>query len=203
VRIVQVPDWDSCACCGIHVATTGQVGLVKIFSAMGFRGGTRMEMACGKRALEILNQIFDQNRQVSQAFSAQMLDTGAAARNMNEVLENQKHAYAQLQRKLFTKIAKDYVNQGDVLHFEEGLEPVMVRELTDAIAENCGGTAAVFSGTDESGYNFCMVTRNGDLRNLGKALTQQFNGRGGGKPICQQGRIGGTKSEICAFFETN
>jgi alanyl-tRNA synthetase len=185
------------------VATTGQVGLVKIFSAMGFRGGTRMEMACGKRALEILNHIFDQNRQVSQAFSAQMLDTGAAARNMNEVLENQKHAYAQLQRKLFAKIAEDYVNQGDVLHFEEGLEPVMVRELTDAIAENCGGTAAVFSGTDESGYNFCMVTRNGDLRNLGKALTQRLNGRGGGKPICQQGRIGGTKAEICAFFETN
>jgi alanyl-tRNA synthetase len=131
-----------------------------------------------------------------------MLDTGAAARNMNEVLENQKHAYAQLQRKLFTKIAKDYVNHGDVLHFEEGLEPVMVRELSDAIAECCGGTAAVFSGSDEKGYNFCMVTRNGDLRNLGKALTQRFNGRGGGKPICQQGRIGGTKAEISAFFET-
>jgi hypothetical protein len=48
-----------------------------------------------------------------------------------------------------------------------------------------------------------MVTRNGDLRNLGKTLTQRFNGRGGGKPICQQGRIGGTKSEICVFFETN
>ena len=203
VRIVQVPDWDSCACCGIHVATTGQVGLVKIFSAMGFRGGTRMEMACGKRALEILNQIFDQNRQVSQAFSAQMLDTGAAARNMNEVLENQKHAYSQLQRKLFAKIAEDYANQGNVLHLEEGLEPVMVRELADAIAERCGGTAAVFSGSDEKGYNFCMVTRNGDLRSLGKALTQRLNGRGGGKPICQQGRISATKAEVCAFFETN
>ena len=118
------------------------------------------------------------------------------------MLENQKHAYAQLQRKLFAKIAEDYVNRGDVLHFEEGLEPVMVRELADAVAERCGGTAAVFSGTDEGGYNFCLVTRQGDLRAIGKALTQRLNGRGGGKPICQQGRIGGTKAEISAFFET-
>ena len=202
VRIVQVPDWDSCACCGIHVAFTGQVGLVKIFSVMGFRGGTRMEMACGKRALDILNQVYDQNRQVSQAFSAQIFDTGAAARSMNETLEAQKHAYTRLQRKLFEKIADNYVNRGDVLHFEEGLEPVMVRELADAIAQVCGGTAAVFSGTDEGGYNFCLVTRLGDLRELGKAMTRQLNGRGGGKPVCQQGRVGTTKAEICAFFET-
>ena len=202
VRIVQVPGWDSCACCGIHVASTGQVGLVKIFSVMGFRGGTRMEMACGKRALEILNQVYDQNKQVSQAFSAQIFDTGAAARSMNETLEAQKHAYAQLQRKLFEKISQSYVNCGDVLHFEDGLEPVMVRELADAIAQVCGGTAAVFSGTDEAGYNFCLVTRQGDLRSVGKALTQQLNGRGGGKPICQQGRVSAAKAEIFTFFET-
>lgn len=201
VRIVQVPGWDSCACCGIHVAATGQVGLVKIFSAIGFRGGTRMEMACGKRALEMLNRIFDQNRQVSQAFSAQIFDTGAAARNMNETLEAQKHAYSQLQRKLFATIAKDYADQGDVLHFEEGLEPVMVRELADAIAQVCHGTAAVFSGSDEGGYNFCLLTRQGDLRELGKALTRQLNGRGGGKPVCQQGRVSAVKTEIYTFFE--
>ena len=70
VRIVRVPGWDSCACCGIHVAATGEVGLVKIFSAIGFRGGTRLEMACGGRALAMLNENFRQNREVSQAFTA-------------------------------------------------------------------------------------------------------------------------------------
>ena len=33
VRIVEIPGWDSCACCGIHVGATGEVGLLKIFSA--------------------------------------------------------------------------------------------------------------------------------------------------------------------------
>ena len=33
VRIVEVPGADICACCGVHVPTTGQVGLIKIFSS--------------------------------------------------------------------------------------------------------------------------------------------------------------------------
>ena len=84
VRIVEVPGYDKCACCGIHVARTGEVGLVKLFTVISFRGGSRMEMACGKRALAMLNAAFDQNRQVSQAFSAKIWETGEAARRMKE-----------------------------------------------------------------------------------------------------------------------
>ena len=85
-------------------------------------------------------------------------------------------------------------------HFEEGLDNVAVRDLADAIAELCGGTAAVFSGSDEEGYAFCLVTRSGDLRQLGKEMTKALNGRGGGKPVFQQGRVQATKTEIAAFF---
>jgi len=200
VRIVQVPGYDSCACCGIHVASTAQVGPIKILNSMGCRGGTRMEVACGKRALAILNRIFDQNRQVSQAFSAQIFDTGTAARAMNDMLDAQKRAHIQLQRKLFRRIAEDYVNQGDVVIFEEGLDAVMVRELADMVAETCGGTAAVFSGTDEQGYQFCLVARQGDLRQLGREMTAALDGRGGGKPVCQQGRVRAKQAEILRFF---
>ena len=201
VRIVEVPGIDSCACCGIHVARTGEVGLVKLFSAMGFRGGTRMEMACGKRALDMLNTAFDQNKQVSHAFSAQWMETGAAARRMNETLEQEKFRFAQLQKKILLDTAKSYVNCGDVLHFAEDLEPVMVRELADAIAEACGGRAAVFSGADGTGYNYALVTRQGDLRSFGKEMTQALNGRGGGKPNFQQGKVSAVKEEIRVFFE--
>ena len=87
-----------------------------------------------------------------------------------------------------------------VLCFEEELDSTAVRELADAIAETCGGTAAVFSGSDEAGYAFCLVTREGDLRALGKEMTKALNGRGGGKPICQQGRVMAGRAAIEAFF---
>ena len=200
VRIVEVPGYDSCACCGTHTAFTGEVGLIKLLSAIPFRGGTRMEMACGRRALNILNTAFEQNRQVSQAFSAKMQETGEAARKMNEALAAQKYRITGLEKQIFAGISAGYAEKGDVLHFEEGLDNVAVRELADAIAGLCGGTAAVFSGSDENGYAFCLVTRSGDLRQLGKEMTKSLNGRGGGKPICQQGRVSAVRADIEAFF---
>ena len=98
VRIVEVPGTDTCACCGVHTRFTGEVGLIKIFSCVKFHQGVRLEMACGGRALEFLSQVFEQNRQVSQAFSAKILETGAAARKMNEQLSAEKFRAAGLQR---------------------------------------------------------------------------------------------------------
>ena len=203
VRIVEVPGYDKCACCGTHVKNTGEIGLVKLFTSIGCRGGSRMEMACGRRAVEVLTHAFDQNRQVSQAFSAQITETGMAARRMNETLEQEKLRYAALQKKLFGFIVESYVNFGNVLHFEEDLDSVQIRILADAIAESCGGRAAVFSGTEETGYAFALVIREGDLRPFGKAMTAALNGRGGGKPIFQQGRVGASRAEIETFFREN
>ncbi len=200
VRIVQVPGFDSCACCGTHVKATGEIGLIKLFSVIGFRGGTRMEMACGASALKLLNEAYEQNRQVSQAFSAKIEETGAAARRMNEVEAALKYRIVGLEKRIFDGIAASFAGKGDVVHFEENLDNVAVRDLADAIADKCGGTAAVFSGSDEAGYAFCLVTRSGDLRQLGKEMTKALNGRGGGKPVFQQGRVQAAKAEIEAFF---
>ena len=200
VRVVQVPEYDSCACCGTHLKTTGEVGLIKLFSETPLRGGSRIQMACGGRALKILNRVYEQNRLVSQAFSAQIFETGAAAERMNGMLAAEKFKVAGLQKKLFRSTADRYAGSGDVLHFEEGLDSVGVRELTDAIAECCGGRAAVFSGDDERGYNYCLASRTADLRAFGKEMNQALFGRGGGKPGFQQGSVRCTEKEIRQFF---
>ena len=46
------------------------------------------------------------------------------------------------------------------------------------------------------------MTRTGDLRAFGKTMTQTLGGRGGGKPIFQQGRVTATEAEIRSFFES-
>ena len=200
VRIVEVPGFDCCACCGTHVSATGEIGIIKLFSAVNFRGGTRMEMACGGQALSILNETYAQNKLVSQAFSAKIFETGAAARRMNDQLAELKFQRVALQRKLFAQTAAGYAGAGSVLHFEEGLDGTETRELADAIAGVCGGWAAVFSGTEDNGYGFCLAARNGDLRALCKEMTSALHGRGGGKPAFQQGRVQAKKEEITAFF---
>lgn len=200
VRIVEVPGYDTCACCGTHVSATGEIGIIKLFSAVNFRNGTRMEMACGKLAYNILNAAYEQNKLVSQAFSAKPMETGAAAQRMNEALAREKYRVVGLERQVFAGIAKSYAGQGNVLHFTEDLDGNGLRELTDRIAEKCGGRAAVFCGNDQEGYAYCLAAREGDLRAFGREMTAALNGRGGGKPNFQQGRVSANRVTIEAFF---
>ncbi len=200
VRIVEIPGYDSCACCGIHTATTGQIGLIKILSCVKFHQGVRLEMVCGQRAYDYMSRIFHQNRQIAQLLSAKMPETAAAVQKLTEQLASEKFRAASLEKKLFSAIAESYAGKGNVLYFAEDLSTANVRELADAIGAVCGGIAAVFSGTDENGYAMCLICKDGNLKELGTSLTSAFRGRGGGKPGSFQGSIFATREEINKFF---
>ena len=201
VRIVQVGDVDSCACCGIHVANTGEVGLIKILSCVSLRGGVRLEMVCGGRAYRYMAAVFDQNRQVSQTFSAKILETGDAAKKMQDALAKEKSRSAELQKQIFSSIAAHYAGRENVLHFEENLDPAGVRDLADRISREISGFAAVFS-PNAAGFSYCLATQSGDLRTLGKDMTAALNGRGGGKPNFQQGNLAASRAAVEAFFSS-
>ena len=195
VRIVEIPGVDKCACCGVQVAQTGEVGLVKLFTCVKFHQGVRIEMACGNRALALLNAAYDQNRQVSQAFSAKLFETGEAARTMNKRLADAEYRASTLQKQIFDQIAQGYRNRGNVLLHRPDCPPAELRELADRIAEVCGGIAFVYSGS-----NICLASRTDDLKELGKELKTRFNARGGGKPGYFQGTLQATPEELEVFF---
>lgn len=199
VRIVEFDGADVCACCGTHVQYTGQIGLVKFVSCIKFKEGVRIELASGGRAMKLFRNIFEQNRQVSQVFSAKLLETGAAARKFNEMLLQEKYRTVGLQRKVFAAIAESYAGRKQALHFEEELQPGQVRELADAISEKAE-TAIVLSGKDETGYAICIISKTADTRELGKAVNAALNGRGGGKPGAFQGSLQATREQIEEFF---
>ena len=199
VRIVEFPGADVCACCGTQVKYTGEIGMVKFVSCVKFKEGVRIEMASGKRALGLFQQVFEQNRQVSQTFSAKILETGAAAQKFNDMLTQEKYRAVGLQKRVFGAIAADYAGKTRALHFEEGLQPGQVRELADAVAEKAE-TAIVLSGSDEAGYAICIISKTADTRELGKAVNTALNGRGGGKPGAFQGSLKATRAQIEAFF---
>ncbi len=199
VRLVQIPGIDSCACCGVHVATTGEIGLIKIVSMVKFHQGVRLQLCCGGRAVKLMQAVFAQNRLVSQAFSAKMLETGAAAGKMNEALAAEKLRANTLQAALFDRVAEDYKGKGNVLLFRQGLDGNGLRELTDKVAALCGGWAAVLSG-NEGSYSLCILHKSGDIQPLCQALKAQLGARGGGKPGSFQGSLPAERARIEAVF---
>ena len=198
VRIVEVPGYDRCACCGVHVKNTGEIGFVKLFTCVKFHQGVRIEMACGGRAIRFLDKIWEQNRLVSQAFSAKVLETGAAAQRMNEALAAEKFRANNLEKQVFSAIAAEFAGRGNVLYFAENLTPGGLRDLAEAIANVCGGTAAVFCEG-----NVCLVCKDGDVKALGQAMAKALDGRGGGKPGFFQGSVRAERPAIEAFFREN
>ncbi len=199
VRIVRIEGIDCCACCGVHTACTGEVGIIKILSCAKFHSGVRLEIVCGSRAYRYLSEIFLQNRQISQLLSAKMPETCEAVARLSENLSAEKQHSAALQAQVFSHIADSYINQSNVLHFAENLTGGELRLLAEAIAGKCRGFAAVFSENGE-GYGYCLAKPDGDLRELGKELNRVLSGRGGGKPAFQQGSVTAGKQEIADFF---
>ncbi len=201
VRIVEIPGIDQCACCGVHTARTGQIGPIKIVSCIKFHQGVRLQLCCGGRALRLLQNVFEQNRQVSQIFSAKLLETGEAARKMADALAAEKLRANTLQRAVFSQVAESLRGCGNVLLFREGLVPGDLRELTDQIFRVCGGWAAVCSG-QEGAYSICVLGNAQDVQSIGQALKQQLQARGGGKAGSFQGSLCAKKDQIEALFRS-
>ena len=199
VRIVEVPGYDICACCGTHVTATGEIGLIKLMTAVPCRGGSRIEMAAGVAAFRLVNQVFEQNRQISHLFSAQITQTAQTAQQILETLNGWKMRAGALERQLFALEAAAMEGLGNCFFFARDLTPDSLRQLTDLAASKTGGITAGFSLTPE-GTGYCMALPGGDLRGLNKDLTATLNGRGGGKPNFQQGKLSGGKEAIEAFF---
>lgn len=199
VRLVKFGEVDLCACCGLHVAHTGEIGLIKLISTTKFHNGSRIELLCGKRALEYLNALAQQNREISALLSAKPKSTAAAVKRMVEDLSQAQFRLAGLENRLFALRAAAYQDAGDVLLFEEAMEADALRRLADAVVHTCGGICAVFSGTDGN-YKYAIGSLQGDVRPAVRKLNEALGGRGGGKPGFAQGSVAASSQEIRSFF---
>ena len=199
VRIVAFPGADCCACCGTHVQSTGQVGLIKLLSVQKFREGVRIEMLAGNRAIDHFTAVLEQNSRISQLLSAKPYETAAAVERLQGQIYALQGRVATLENADFARKAEEWAGKGNVLLFEEDMTPDSVRKLCTAVLEKCGGRCAVFAGADGS-YKYAIGEEGGDLRAIVKELNAALKGRGGGKPNFAQGSAECTEAEIRAFF---
>ena len=199
VRLVRFGDIDMCACCGTHVRATGDIGLIKLLSAVRFHSGSRIEMLCGGRALKYLNGILQQNREISGLLSAKPLETAQAVRRLCAEAEQRKFRLSQTENAMFALRAERFRGKGNVLLLEEPMQPDALRRLADAVAQSCGGCCAVFAG-EGTAYKYAAGCKNGDLRDFVHRLNAALSGRGGGKPDFVQGSVSACSEEIEAFF---
>ena len=199
VRLVTIPATDVCACCGTHVSSTGEIGLIKIFTCQKFHDGVRLEMLCGRRAYSYVNSILEQNKRISALLSAKPQQTAQAAERLLGELAQVKYRAGALERLLIERAAEELRGEGDALLFMD-LSADGLRQMADAGMRACGGVCAVFAGSDETGWRYAVGQAGGDLRAFSKRMNDVLQGRGGGKPEFVQGSVQASRAEIEAFW---
>lgn len=201
VRIVLIPGYDQCACCATHVGSTGEIGQIKIIAMMNYKGGVRVTMVSGNRALADHEKREKDMKEISFLLSAKEDELPDAVRRLKEENENQKHQLVELSLKLISLKALQIPEGGDYqCLFETDLDQTGIRELMNRVLERDIAVCGVFLKRADQ-YQYVIGSRGKDIRDLGKKLNEKFYGRGGGKPAMIQGSLSGEENEIKAFFE--
>ena len=201
VRLVRIGEVDLCACCGVHAARTGEVGLIKIVSAQRYKGGVRIGMLCGEQALDDYRRKQEENAKISALLSAKPGELAAAAERLKEENRSLRLQYDGLLLASLRRKAASAGRSGPVLVcFEDGLSPDLCRQYCLMLLEAHGGTAAAFSPGADGRMNYALASADADLRELSKRMNAALAGRGGGKPGLVQGSLEAGREEIEAFF---
>lgn len=206
IRIVEIQDCDICACCAPHVKTTGNVGLIKITNAIRYKGGMRLWIACGMRALEDYNQKESSVVQISNMLSAKQQEVTDAVKRLTEEIQQLKEKAAKMQERLVMgylesekAVLKENPN-ANLLLFEKELDAMAMRNFVNAGMELTKGVCGAFVGDEKQGFRYVLGS-SGDIREIGKKLNAAFQGKGGGKPPMIQGSLVGEEEKIREFLE--
>lgn len=198
VRIVTIPKYDVCACCAPHVKDTGEIGMIKLVNMINYKGGGRITMLCGRRALRDYDAKDENVKEISALLCAKELETAEAVRHLKEEQESLKGKYHSLKQKLLQYRAQEIpVDEGGkIAVFACDLTGNEPRELMNLLLDKGAKICGVFAGTDDEGYRYVIGSRSEDVRPIGKVMNEAFEGRGGGKPVMVQGTLCGKKEEM-------
>lgn len=203
VRIVTIPDTDVCACCAPHVNTTGEIGLIKLTNIQSHRGGVRVNLLAGDRALRDYREKEASVKAISVLLSAKESVVADAVERLKQENFRLTGQLMALNRALIRdKAAAVPEGSASPVFFEESLDADTGREFVNLLTARCTGIACVFMGNDESGYRYIFGSKTEDTRPLCKELNGQFGGKGGGKPEMVQGSLSGTQEELMGAVET-
>lgn len=198
VRLTRIEGVDLCACCGTHVALTGEVGIIKAVSMMNYKSGVRITLQIGRKALDDYREKNRSVSEISNLLCAKTDEVVPAVERLQTQLHEAKFAYSSLKKELFSLKAEKASGE-KYCAFDDSGSADDARIFCDMLAEKVG-VAGVFSGSDENGYKYAVASRTADVRPIGKELNAACSGRGGGKPDMVQGSVSAKRSEIEKFW---
>lgn len=122
VRIIEIPGVDVCACCAPHVASTGEIGLIKLVDMTNYKGGERINMLSGIRALVDYEKKQENAKCIGSLLCEKENHISDAVCKLKDEQTKLKQTVAELQKKLLIYKANEIdVTKEMVCVFDDGL----------------------------------------------------------------------------------
>lgn len=201
VRLVKIGEIDTCACCAPHVSSTGEIGIIKILDYMKHRGGTRIWMVAGKRALRDYRERYDNIKKISGLLSTPQSDVAETLENYISESENSKSNLKNARLKIAELNAQAIQNtDGSAVFLLPDFSIPELIAFSNIANKRVGGITVALSGCDGD-YKYVISSNSVDLRAISKDINSALSGRGGGRPEMIQGSFGTTFEKIKEYFK--
>ena len=201
VRIVDIGDVDSCACCAPHVSFTGEIGMVKLVDSVKRKDGSRIRMLAGKRAYDYVAKITEEASAVSVMLSAPVTDISTEVEkllNAKCALDSRLCAMGKEMAELFA--ASFPGTEKNAVFYYPSLDAEAMRTFVNACAPKVKGTLVALSG-EEGDYKYVLYNATDDFSSVVKNANAALLGRGGGKPPMASGSYKTSLLDIKKYFE--
>ncbi len=196
VRVVDIGGYSKELCGGTHVATTGEIGIIKIAAEMAIAAGTRrIEAVAGQPALDFIAQREAALAAVSAHLSAGPVDV---AKKLESVLAHQKELEKQLkvfQQKASAGLAEELAakaTERDGLKFVSAVvavdTPESLRSLGSQVLAKIGEGVVTVGANFEGRASLAVFASPAAIKaghQAGKRVAElaaKLDGKGGGKP---------------------
>ncbi len=198
IRIVEVDGYDICACCAPHVRKTGEIGILKVIGSQNYKGGTRVSILCGFRALLYLADEHDMILKLAGSMSTSIDNVPSQFEKQQDEISELKRKLSDASEKLLMKDAAEIPAdmKNACLFTDGGMDPNVIRRVVNTMVADRGGYQGIFFGDDNSGYRFIIGSAEGlNSNDVLSELKKCCNVRGGGKSAMVQGSVEGAGAD--------
>lgn len=199
LRLVEIEGVDVCACCAPHVRRTGEIGVIKIVGFEKHRGGTRVYILCGERALKDYAIKQKENKSTGTLLKVKEYETSEAVAALLKKKDDLEYEVTRLNIEMAKKAAGAYEKSDLIVAFDSFTGQALTH-FANGLKEK-SRLAAAFGKAGENTYQF-MILYDGDVSELMKKMSASLSVRGGGKGNCARGSVNASKSEIIEFFNS-
>jgi alanyl-tRNA synthetase len=182
-RIVTVRDFDVIPCCGTHVKTTGELGMIKVLKTEKVRNFHRVHFKVGARALADYRDKHAVLQELSQRLTTAPLDVNAKVeRLLEDARAGDKRMKVLIQRLAIAdaqRLMNEHAATPRVITHRE-TDPLLARAIATEM-QKVSGTVAIIAADDGSVVCVSSHELGVDLATPASALAKELGGSGGGK----------------------